>query len=168
MTAPPPGPWNPGSPPQPWAPPPQPQHQPYYPAPQPHLIQHTPYAPGPYPGQPQLPYGPGPVPPPRPRSRRGLWITLAVLAVLAGGTGIAAATGAFTYTVFDRQAMERDVATILRDKYAIPEVGTVTCPADQPIDQGHEFSCEVKIGSKTGRVPITVGINRQYQVGMPS
>jgi len=70
--------------------------------------------------------------------------------------------------VFDRAAMQADVARILADDYRLGEVTDVVCPEGQVVGSGREFSCEATVDGLAHQVPIRVrGSQGEYEVGMP-
>ncbi|GAB3443563.1 DUF4333 domain-containing protein [Actinophytocola sediminis] len=78
--------------------------------------------------------------------------------------------GGFGARVFDEQALEGPdgVLSILVDDYAISDVESVDCPADQEVTVGSTFDCVAVIGGEERTVTITVlDDDGAYQVGAP-
>lgn len=70
--------------------------------------------------------------------------------------------------VFDPDAMQASVKTILTNDYKIADVTDVKCPVGQQVLDGATFDCLVTVGGKAGKVTITVtGGDGQYKVGAP-
>lgn len=88
--------------------------------------------------------------------------SLAVAAVIAA----IALPGWVRYTVFDDQAVQQGVAQVLTDGGYT--VGPVSCPAGQPVEVGHRFSCRVNIDGAARDVNVTVRTpGGEYEVGAP-
>lgn len=129
--------------------------------------------PGEYPNPYQHPYQQQP-----PQKKGGgtwIWITMVVV-VLAAATFLVlglVTPGFLNKTVLDQTALQGDagVKKILVDEYKVPDVESVTCPADQEVKPGNKFQCTVKIGGddpKEMTVDITITDDEgQYQVALP-
>lgn len=73
--------------------------------------------------------------------------------------------------VFDAAAVADGVRSVLVDKYGVPEesIGEVTCPADQNVSAGVEFTCSATINGEEQTINITVlNESGEYRVEPPS
>ncbi len=71
--------------------------------------------------------------------------------------------------VFDAEAMQKSVRTILTEEYLVEDVRSVTCPPGRRVEVDSTFECTAQIGGEPKTVPITVTSEKgDYQVGMPS
>lgn len=79
---------------------------------------------------------------------------------------VIAVPGQFVSIEFDEWAIQRGVARVLTDSgYS---VGPVSCPAGQPVEVGHRFSCQASIDGNQRDVTITVRTpGGEYEVGAP-
>ncbi len=143
--------------------------------------------PNPY-GQPPNPYGQpsGEFPSPyqqqpyqqqQPKKGGGAWIWILMVVVVLGVAAflvLGLVTPGFLNTkVFDQSALQGEdgVKKILVNDYKVPNIQSVSCPADQEVKQGNKFQCTVKVGGNEPKdltVEITVTSNDgQYQVALP-
>lgn len=124
-------------------------------------------------GQPPGQYGYGQQPGQQPpgsqgTSRKGLWIGLVALVVVIAVAAVLLFVwpGWLRPTVFDNQRMQQDIQKVLTDSYAIEGVENVTCPADQEVEPGSQFQCEVTVNGQPQSVTITVKTDDgHYEVG---
>ncbi|WP_007027913.1 DUF4333 domain-containing protein, partial [Saccharomonospora iraqiensis] len=121
----------------------------------------TPY--GPYGGQPPGGSSGGP--------GKGLWIGIGALVVALGVAAVVLFVwpGVLNTTVFDHEQMAGDVQEVLTDGYGLPNVGEVTCPADQEVAADTTFTCDATVDGAPHTVEITVtdADNAEYRVGQP-
>jgi len=122
---------------------------------------------GQQPGYPS--YGAG-APAPTPRRGKGrLFFAIGVLVVL----GLVAflgfvAPGVWVSKVLDQNAVQDGVRGILTTNYNVGSVETVSCPADQQVRIGVQFTCQVVIAGAARSVVVTVtDSNGTYQVARP-
>lgn len=128
-------------------------------------------------GQQQQPYGYGqPGYPGVPQKKGGgawIWVVAAVVVLAAGAFGILGfvTPGFLTSKVFDEQAVQNGVKTVLVDKYGVPEdsIGGVTCPAEQKVEKDHKFTCTATIDGQEQKINITVlNEDGEYRVEPPA
>jgi hypothetical protein len=113
--------------------------------------------------------------PPKKGGGAWIWILMVVLVLgVATFLVLGLVTPGFLNTkVFDQSALQGDqgVKKILVDDYKVPDIESVSCPADQEVKQGNKFECKVKVGGddpKELTVQITVtSDDGQYQVALP-
>jgi hypothetical protein len=109
--------------------------------------------------------------PPAPQLRRRNWPrTLALVALLlgGGGVGVGAALGWFTHYELDASAVQAGVQQILIRDYHVAEVGTVTCPAGEPVVPGTAFTCQAVIAGTLETIHIRVlDAGGAYRVAQP-
>lgn len=110
---------------------------------------------------------PAPPAPPKPSRKKAAVITGAVVAAVGIGLATAAFSGVFGGEHFDHEAVQRGVTQILTHDYEIAEVKEVRCPANQPAEAGHRYTCAVIIGSESKTVQIAVGQDGDYTVERP-
>lgn len=118
---------------------------------------------------------PPPSPPPLPGyqpprgPRRWPWVVAGGATLLAAiVVGLGFALGWFIYPVFDRTAVQNGVRGVLTTSYALTDVSTVTCPADQPVEPGASFDCVATVGGQPKTVHVQVlTVAGDYSVGMP-
>lgn len=91
-------------------------------------------------------------------------MVIAVLAIL-----LFAWPGWLNTKVFDKDKMQQDVQTILSDKYKIDGAGPVSCPADQAVEEGNTFQCEVAVDGESKKITIKVtdASSATYDVSQP-
>ncbi len=95
------------------------------------------------------------------------WLLTGLGALLLATVILAIAVpGLFVHTEFDELALQRGVAQVLTDNgYS---VGPVSCPAAQPVEVGHRFSCRASIDGEQREVTITVRTSGgEYEVAAP-
>jgi len=122
---------------------------------------------GQQPGYP--PYGAG-APAPTPRRGKGrLFFAIGVLVVLGLVAFIGfVAPGLWVSKVLDQNAVQDGVRGILTSKYNVAKVEKVSCPADQQVRIGAQFTCQVVIAGAATSVIVTVtDSNGTYQVARP-
>lgn len=74
--------------------------------------------------------------------------------------------GWIRHTVFDQQAVQQGVATVLTDGGYT--VGQVRCPAEQPVEVGNRFSCRAAVDGEQREVTVTVLTEGgEYEVSVP-
>ncbi|MGQ0839011.1 DUF4333 domain-containing protein [Actinokineospora sp.] len=155
-------------------PPQQPQPTQQYPA---GGYQQAPYG-QPDPSQ-QQQYGgygqPGGYPGVPPREKKGggtwIWVLVVVIVLIAGAVAVLGfvTPGWFNKKVFDQQAVETGVKSILTDKYNVEGVESVSCPADQEVKKDRQFSCTATIAGEQRTVNITVRNDTgEYEVAPPA
>jgi hypothetical protein len=113
--------------------------------------------------------------PPKKGGGAGIWIAMVVVVLaVAAFLVLGLVTPGFLNTkVFDQNALQGDegVKKILVDDYKVPDIESVSCPADQEVKQGNKFECTVKVGGEDPKeltVQITVtSDDGQYQVALP-
>lgn len=94
-----------------------------------------------------------------------LIVGIGVLLAAAAIVGIAL-PGWIRHTVFDQQAVQQGVTTVLTDSGH--GVEQVWCPADQPVEVGHRFSCRATVDGEQREVTIRVLTEGgEYEVGVP-
>lgn len=107
-------------------------------------------------------------PAPRRRLRKKLWII--------GGAAVAAAGCAATAwlilplggVVLDDSSVQRQVVHVLRTSYGERTASDARCPAGQPVEPGHTFTCTVTIDGVQKEVQIRVlNDNAVFTVGAP-
>lgn len=79
-------------------------------------------------------------------------------------------TGDSRVRVFDEVALEGPdgIERVLTNDYNVEDVERVDCPADQVVEKGSSFQCEVVAGGRELAVLITVvDDNGAYRVGLP-
>jgi hypothetical protein len=119
----------------------------------------------------------GPAEPPR---RTGvIWAAVVVVVVAIAGfvvlgfvwaPWVAGSRGFEVATVFDSNAMDSGVASVLRNDYGYSDVqaSDVTCPSNKPVSNGDTFLCVANIDGTTKNVPIKVTSNDgNYEVFRP-
>ncbi|TLW94446.1 DUF4333 domain-containing protein [Saccharomonospora piscinae] len=104
-------------------------------------------------------YG-SPLPPEQPSSGgpgKGLWIGIgaAVVVLAAAAVVLFWVPGLLNPTVFDQNSMQSDVQGLLEDSFGLT-VESVSCPADQAVEEGNSFSCEATVNGEQQSVQITV------------
>jgi hypothetical protein len=140
----------------------------------------------------QNPYGPGfgesPSPHPggyeseaaEPRGRTGLiWAVVVVAVVAIAGfvvlgyvwaPWVSGSRGFLVSTVFDSNAMDAGVASILKNDYGYSDLqaSDVSCPANQAVKRSSTFNCTANIGGAPKIVAIKVTSNDgNYEVYRP-
>lgn len=113
--------------------------------------------------------------PPKKSGGAWIWVTMVgVVLVVAAFLVLGLVTPGFLNTkVFDQSALqgEEGVKKILVNDYKVPNIESVSCPADQEVKQGNKFECTVKVGGEDPKdltVQITVtSDDGQYQVALP-
>jgi hypothetical protein len=99
--------------------------------------------------------------------------TTVTVGASSGSTGSTApsspaATPSPVGKVFDPDAMQASVKTILTNDYKVADVAGVKCPVGQQVLDGAKFDCLVTVGGKDEKVTITVtGGDGQYTVSAP-
>ncbi|MFG1885778.1 DUF4333 domain-containing protein [Micromonospora sp. NPDC049102] len=68
--------------------------------------------------------------------------------------------------VLDTAALQRQVLTVLRDDYGL-NADTVACPVDQPVIEGHRFTCTAEVDGATVTTWVTVRSTGQLDVARP-
>ncbi|RLK59100.1 DUF4333 domain-containing protein [Actinokineospora cianjurensis] len=122
-------------------------------------------------GQQQYQQYPG-SPPPAKKGGAWIWVLVATVVVIAGAVAVLGfiTPGWFNKRVFDVNAVQDGVKSILTDKYSIEGVESVSCPAQQEVKKDNRFTCEVTISGEKKTVNITVrnSTNGEYEVAPPS
>lgn len=122
---------------------------------------------------PPAPYGRSPQQPPaQPPARRGRTTTVVVTALVTAAVSVGAtllATGMFTGApLFEQDALEDGVSTVLSDDFELTDVDDVACPATIVARGGEQFECTFTSGGKELSVPVEVlNDEGQYRVGGP-
>lgn len=95
------------------------------------------------------------------------WLFTAVGALAMAAVILAVAfPGWYLSSVLDRWAVQRGVAAVLTDSGY--RVGAVSCPAGQPVEVGHRFSCTASIDGVQRDVTVTVRTaGGEYAVAAP-
>ncbi|MEU7755772.1 DUF4333 domain-containing protein [Micromonospora sp. NPDC049101] len=92
-------------------------------------------------------------------------VPVALLVVL--GTVLAVIRpGSSDRKVLDTAALQRDVLTVLREDYRL-DADTVACPVDQPVLEGHRFTCTAEVAGATVTTWVTVRSTGQIDVARP-
>jgi hypothetical protein len=68
--------------------------------------------------------------------------------------------------VLDTAALQRQVLTVLRTDYRL-NADTVACPVDQPVVEGHRFTCTAEVDGTTVTTWVTVRSTGQLEVARP-
>ncbi len=68
--------------------------------------------------------------------------------------------------VLDTAALQRQVLTVLRTDYQL-NADTVACPVDQPVIEGHRFTCTAEVDGATVTTWVTVRSTGQLEVARP-
>lgn len=104
----------------------------------------------------------------RKRSKKPLLLGAAVAVLLAAGAVAAWLLGAFSGPVLDQAALEGEVTRVLHESYGEQDVTNTQCPAGQPIDPGHTFTCTVTVAGTPMTVRIRV-LNEKpvFTIGAP-
>ncbi|SEF31457.1 protein of unknown function [Amycolatopsis pretoriensis] len=159
------GPWQPGQPGSgPWQQPGTPSGGQPAPAPAPQPQYGGGFQPAQYGGLGAFPVEPEK----KPKSKKPLLITVAVVLVLAIGGGLAWLLGAFRGDVLEQQSLEDGVVKVLNESYGEPDVTNAQCPANEAAQNGTTFDCTVKIGGQDKKVTVRVLNDRpEYEVGAP-
>jgi hypothetical protein len=120
----------------------------------------------------QNPYGPyGQQPPPQKKSGAVLWVVVALVVLLVGGFLVTAfvTPGFLKKKVFDNNAVQSGVVSILKDDYKISDVESATCTGEHEVKPNTTFECTAKVGGKDKKVKITVKTaDGEYEVGQPA
>jgi hypothetical protein len=95
------------------------------------------------------------------------WLLIGIGLLLVAAVIVAIALpGWIKYTVLDERAVQQGVARILTDSGYT--VGPVSCPAGQPVEVGHRFSCRASTDGAPRDVVITVRTaGGEYEVSAP-
>lgn len=104
------------------------------------------------------------------KSGKGLWIGIVVTVVLLAAAGVVLfwKPGLLNSTVFDQERMESDIQRVLQDSYGL-SVESVSCPADQKVEEGHTFTCDATVDGQQQSVKITVVSDEgRYTVDRPT
>ncbi|WP_054813117.1 DUF4333 domain-containing protein [Nocardia arizonensis] len=121
--------------------------------------------------QPQQQWGQGqPQPtPPSGGKGKGLFIGLAVLAVLVIGAVVALVVVLTSKDKLDQAAVQNGVKKVLTDSYGIQDVADVSCPSGQEVKVDATFECTLKVSGEQKKVNIKItNDNGTYEVGRPS
>ena len=59
-------------------------------------------------------------------------------------------------TVFDKVALQDGVKKILVENYKTPDVGDVSCPADQAVKANTTFDCTVTVKGEQKKITVSV------------
>lgn len=121
-------------------------------------------------GQYEMPPGPGG----RKKIGKAVWIVAAVVVVVVAAVCVTGFVkpGFFVTAVFDQNAVQDGVRTVLTAQppngYGQSSVGTVSCPAKQPVKAGTTFDCTAVVNGDRKTVTITVkDSDGNYEVGQP-
>ncbi|MGC4855681.1 DUF4333 domain-containing protein [Micromonospora sp. DT4] len=68
--------------------------------------------------------------------------------------------------VLDTAALQRQVLTVLRTGYGL-NADNVACPVDQPVIEGHRFTCTAEVDGATVTTWVTVRSTGQLDVARP-
>lgn len=68
--------------------------------------------------------------------------------------------------VLDTAALQRQVLTVLRADYGL-NADTVACPVDQPVVEGHRFTCTAEVDGATVTTWVTVRSTGQLDIARP-
>ncbi|MCR6482236.1 DUF4333 domain-containing protein [Amycolatopsis sp. OK19-0408] len=105
------------------------------------------------------------------KSKKGLLIGVIVVVVVVAVVGVLGfvTPGFFKTQVFNNTQMQTDVQKLLTETYKIEGVTSVTCPAEQKVEDGAKFECTATIAGKPQQIPITVkGDGGNYEVSPPA
>lgn len=106
-----------------------------------------------------------------PRKRSALpWILVGLVVVLGGLVAFLGfvTPGWFTTKVFDHAAVQNGVKQILTDEYGLEDVGEVSCPQNEKVEEGNTFECTATIKGEQKKVTITVkSKDGEYEVAKP-
>lgn len=102
------------------------------------------------------------------RSRKPLLFAVVGVVLLAAGVCTTWLLGVFDGPVLERKSLENEVARVLHDSYGERAVTDTACPADQPIETGHTFTCSVTVSGTPMRLTVRVLNNKPvFTVGAP-
>ncbi|MFD4180019.1 DUF4333 domain-containing protein [Rhodococcus sp. NPDC058514] len=100
-----------------------------------------------------------------------MWIALGACAVVVLGV-IAAIAGFASFggtDTLDRAAVEKGVEQVVTGSYGIKDVGDVTCPADQKVEEGRSFTCDLTVDGEPQQVTVTFTDDTgTYEVSRPT
>ncbi|WP_228001268.1 DUF4333 domain-containing protein [Nocardia australiensis] len=103
------------------------------------------------------------------KSKKGLFIGLGVVAVVAIGAIVALVLALTSKDELDNSAVQDGVKKVLSDSYGIQDVADVSCPSGQKVAVDATFTCSLKVSGEQKNV--TVKITKDdgtYEVGRPS
>lgn len=119
----------------------------------------------------QVPPTGGAARPGRRRSSGLPWIVGGLLAVVLAAIVLVlgfVVPGSLVQKVLDPSAVADGVHQVLRDSYRVDGVGSVSCPAEQPVQVGTRFDCRAVVGGEEKSVTVTVtDSDGRYEVGQP-
>ncbi len=115
-------------------------------------------------------------PAPKRRSRKVLWIVLAVVIVIVAAL---VALSAFVWPgwgtkTLSQDALQKGVHQVLTDKnsasgYGLDDVKDVSCPSGKKVRKGETFTCSVSVGGQNKLVTVRVTDNDgTYEVSKPA
>jgi hypothetical protein len=70
--------------------------------------------------------------------------------------------------ILDQSAVQQGVRQVLETSFGMKVTGPVTCPSQQPVQIGHQFSCQAEVDGKQRTIPVTVRTaDGEYEVAAP-
>ncbi|MEU5785198.1 DUF4333 domain-containing protein [Micromonospora lupini] len=103
----------------------------------------------------------------RPSRKLVVAIAVPVVLLIAAGTVLAVTRPDLPQRkVLDTAVLQRQVLTVLRDDYQL-DADTVACPVDQPVIDGHRFTCTAEVDGTTITTWVTVRASGQLDVARP-
>ncbi|KAB1947693.1 DUF4333 domain-containing protein [Micromonospora sp. ALFpr18c] len=103
----------------------------------------------------------------RPSARLVVAVAVPVVLLIVVGTVLAVLRpGRSDRKVLDTAALQRQVLTVLRNDYKLDADG-VACPVDQPVIDGHRFTCTADVAGTTVTTWVTVRGTGQLEVARP-
>lgn len=108
----------------------------------------------------------------RPPRRKGMRITVGILAVtalLAAAGGAAWSFGLVKFgDVLDETSVKAGVRDVLANHYGESNVDNLNCPPNQEVRTGHRFTCTAHVEGKHRKIEIRVLNDKpQFEVGAP-
>ncbi|MGC4876014.1 DUF4333 domain-containing protein [Micromonospora sp. DT43] len=103
------------------------------------------------------------------RPSRKLAVAIAVpvvLLIIAGAVLAVTRPDLPQHRVLDTAVLQRQVLTVLRTDYRL-NADTVACPVDQPVIEGHRFTCTAQVDGATVTTWVTVRASGQLDVARP-
>lgn len=96
-------------------------------------------------------------------------LATALVTAVATAVTTLALTGEFDPTpMFDQDALEDGVRTVLVEAFVLTDAAQVTCPREVRVVEGTQFECAFTSGGQRLSVPVEVLNDRgQYRVGGP-
>ncbi|MFG1651564.1 DUF4333 domain-containing protein [Micromonospora sp. NPDC049275] len=103
----------------------------------------------------------------RPSRRLAVAVAVPVVLLITAGTVLAVTRPDLPrHRVLDTAVLQRQVLTVLRADYRL-NADTVACPVDQPVIEGHRFTCTAVVDGTTVTTWVTVRASGQLDVARP-